>query len=139
MDGLAPQPSHYFGDIIQLKKADRGNASRARIKAGTGILERDATQGEDGNPLPASFSKSIEASRAGTWNIFLLEDWSENGEISSLRGRAFNISSGMAGNANQRLGGRCGLRPNLPHLRRRNIVSAQVHTIRAARRSNVSS
>jgi hypothetical protein len=84
MDRLAPQPSHYFGHVVQLKKADCGNASRANIKAGTGILERDAAQGEDGNLLPAGFSKSIEAGWGCTWNIVLLKDWGENSEISSL-------------------------------------------------------
>jgi hypothetical protein len=43
MDGLAPQVSHHARDVILLKKSDRGNASRTRIKADTRILERDAS------------------------------------------------------------------------------------------------
>jgi hypothetical protein len=92
MDGLAPQPPHYFRDVVLLEKADCGDAGGARIKTGACILECDPAQGKDGDLLPASFAQSIETRRAGWRGVLLFEDWGEDGEVSPLDGGASNIS-----------------------------------------------
>jgi hypothetical protein len=45
-----------LSDIVLLKKADRGNARRARITAGACVLQRDATQSKDRDLVSASYA-----------------------------------------------------------------------------------
>ena len=139
MDGLASQTLHHFRNVVLLKEADGGNASRARIEAGASVIERDTTQGKHGNRLPASFTQPVEAGGARLRGILLFEDWSKHREVSSLGACTSDIGDGMASDADQRAGRISSLRPNLSHFYRRNIVRPQMHSVRTTGYSNVCS
>jgi hypothetical protein len=61
MDGLGFQASHHFRDVVLLKKTNPGNASRARIKTVTSVLERNTTESKHGHLLSTNFTQSLEA------------------------------------------------------------------------------
>ena len=98
MDWLVPQAPHSFGDFVLLEKADRSDAGRTRIKAGLSVLERDATQGKNGDFLPARFTQSIEAGKAGLLGVLLFKYRGEHGEVGPLGGGTRNVGRGMTRN-----------------------------------------
>jgi hypothetical protein len=122
MDGLGPQLPHNLSDVVLLKKANRGNASRARIKASASVLKRNATQCKNGDLLPASITQSVKAGRIGLRCILLFENWREHSHVSLLGSGASNVGHGMTRNADQHAGGNSGLNPSLPDFQRQNIV-----------------
>jgi hypothetical protein len=124
--------SYYFRDVVLLKKPDRGNAGRARIKTGPSVLKGDAAQGKDGDILTASFTQSIEAGRAGSRGILLFEDRGKNGKVCSLGSSASNLGRGVARNSDNRASRIPGVSQNLPYFRWRNIIGPQMHSVSAA-------
>ena len=91
MDGLAPQLSYHFGNVILLKKPDRRNPSRARVNTGVSVLELNAAQSNNLDFLPASFTQPIQTGQVGLWGIFLFEDGGEHREIRSFQSCASNL------------------------------------------------
>jgi len=98
MDGLAPQAPHHFRHIVLLEKADRGNACRTRIKAGTSVLERNAAQGKNWDLVSASFTQSIEAGRARLRGIVLFEDRGEYSDVRPFALGTSHVGGGMTRN-----------------------------------------
>jgi hypothetical protein len=89
MDGLVVQVAHHLCDVVFLKKANPGNASRPRIKAGASVLDRDPAEGKHWDRLSTSFTQSLEACGACLRGILLFKDGSEDGEVSAF-GRSLN-------------------------------------------------
>ena len=103
MDRLGPQAPHHFPDIVLLKKADRGNASRTRVDGKPSILERDATQGNNRNLL----SGKLRAVHRGRWvwpagASFFPKTGANTAKSAPVGGRAGNLSCGMTRNTDQR-------------------------------------
>jgi hypothetical protein len=117
MDGLGFQTAHQFCDVVLLKKADRGNASRARIKACTSVLDRDTTESKDGEFLSTDFTQSIEAGRTCLRGILLLKNWGEHDEVSPFGGGPSNLGRGMARNTDYCVGTLSAPNPNFLHVR----------------------
>ena len=117
MDGLGLQVSHHFCDVVLLKKANPGNASRPRIKAGASVLDRNATESKHGDLLSTNFTQSLEAGRACLRGILLFKDGSEHGEVSTLGRSPSNLVRGMTRNTDQCAGTLSARKPNFLHVR----------------------
>ena len=99
---LVPQPPHYFRDVVLLKQPDRGNARCASINTGDSVFERNATEREYRNLLPASLTQLIEAGTFSFWRILLLKHRGEDSEVSAVRGGNSNLGHGVTRNDDYR-------------------------------------
>ena len=75
MDGLGLQASHHFCDVVLLKKANPGNASRPRIQAGASILDRvgNATESKHGDSSMTNFTQSQDRQDLPSGHPFFLQ------------------------------------------------------------------
>jgi hypothetical protein len=101
MDGLGFQVSHHLCDVVLLKKANPGNASRPRIKTGASVLDRNTTEGKHRDLLSTNFTESIEAGRTCLRGILLLKNGGRHGEVSPFGRSPGNLSRGMTRNTDQ--------------------------------------
>ena len=107
-----PQRADYILYFILLEKADSGDASRSGLQARCGICQRDATEGNHGNPGLACFMQSREASGLTLRRVvllkfllkflleflleFLFKDRSKDGEVRFLRFGAVDFRGTVA-------------------------------------------
>jgi len=117
MDRLGVQAAHHFCDVVLLKKADPGNASRARIKTGTSVLDSHATECKHRDFLLTSFAQRIETGSAGVRDILFFENWGEQGKIGTLKCSPSNLDRGMTRDTDQCAGTLSAGKPNFLHVR----------------------
>jgi hypothetical protein len=117
MDRLGFQAAHHFCDVVFLKKANPGNASRPRIKAGASVLDRNATESKHGDLLMTHFTQSREAGRTCLLGTFLLKNGGEHDEVGSFGRGPSNLGRGMTRNTDQCVSTLSARKPDFLHVR----------------------
>ena len=78
---LSTQAWDNFLDVIFLKQADGGDACGSGLEAEEGVVESDASQGQNWNLVPACLAEGLEARGIADKGSFFFEDRSENSEV----------------------------------------------------------
>jgi len=106
MDGLtAAQLADDIGDIVFLEEANGGDAGGSDLEAGWRVLERDASERENGNFVLAGLAKRLQSGCLRAGNSSFFENWGEEGEVSSRDCGPLKLTGSVTRHADSAAGG----------------------------------